>query len=130
MSICFICLVSQKQPIHLAPTLPPSSTHSRKSTVAPLQRAFSSFQHLHHQKRKGNKTSNDQPNRHQTFIDWRNTKPFKMPAKWDDARERDLLEEIYFVLSSRQPLSQDDKDAVESGMQQRGYQNLKWNAIR
>lgn len=53
-----------------------------------------------------------------------------MPTKWDDARERDLLEELFFVLSSRQPLSQEDKDAVVEGMQQRGYQNLRWNAIR
>ncbi|KAG8160520.1 hypothetical protein KVR01_010056 [Diaporthe batatas] len=54
----------------------------------------------------------------------------KMPTAWDATRERDLLEEIYFVLSSRQSLSQEDKDAVVEGMQQRGYANLKWNAIR
>lgn len=53
-----------------------------------------------------------------------------MPTVWDDAREQDLLEEIYFVLSSRQSLSQEDKDAVVEGMQRRGYPNLKWNAIR
>jgi hypothetical protein len=53
-----------------------------------------------------------------------------MPPVWDDARERDLLEEMYFVLSSRQPLSQEDKDAVVVGMKQRGYLSLTWNAIR
>ncbi|KAG6360653.1 hypothetical protein INS49_011718 [Diaporthe citri] len=68
--------------------------------------------------------------RHRASIDRRNPKHLKMPAVWDDARERDLLEEIYLVLSSRQPLSQEDKDAVAAGMKQRGYQNLTWNAIR
>lgn len=76
------------------------------------------------------KTSNDQPYRHQAVIARRHSKHLKMPAVWDDARERDLLEEIYFVLSSRQPLSQEDKDAVAAGMKQRGYQNITWNAIR
>ncbi|KAK2607802.1 hypothetical protein N8I77_006452 [Diaporthe amygdali] len=59
-----------------------------------------------------------------------NYEQFSMPSVWDDARQRDLLEEIYFVMSSHQSLSQDDKDAVVAGMQQRGYTTLKWNAIR
>lgn len=53
-----------------------------------------------------------------------------MPPTWDDARQRDLLEEIYLVLSSRQSLSQEDKDAIVAGMQQRGHVTLNWNAIR
>lgn len=135
MSICFICLVSQKQPIHPAPTLPHTSSLSRQHIQGnqpslPSSACFSLLQHLHHKRRKRNKTSNGQPHRHKPFIDCRISKPFKMPAKWDDTRERDLLEELFFVLSSRQPLSQEDKDAVVEGMQQRGYQNLRWNAIR
>ncbi|KAL1854883.1 hypothetical protein Daus18300_011301 [Diaporthe australafricana] len=53
-----------------------------------------------------------------------------MPSVWDETRQRDLLEEIYFVLSSRQSLTQEDKDAVVAGMQSRGYATLNWNAIR
>lgn len=53
-----------------------------------------------------------------------------MPPMWDDVRQRDLLEEIYFVLSSRQSLSQEDKEAIVAGMQQRGHTSLNWNAIR
>ncbi|KAI3398141.1 hypothetical protein diail_9763 [Diaporthe ilicicola] len=53
-----------------------------------------------------------------------------MPSVRDETRQRDLLEEIYFVLSSRQSLTQEDKDAVVEGMRSRGYATLSWNAIR
>lgn len=81
MSICFICLVSLKQPIHLAPNpsshlLPPQHIQCNQLSLPPPPSArFSLLQHLHHDKRRGNKQSNDQPYRHQTFIDCRDTTP-------------------------------------------------------
>lgn len=84
------------------------------------------------QEEKESNESNGRTYPHHTTVHTSTTKAnlLKMPAVWDDARERDLLEEIYFVLSSSQPLSQEDKDAVVVGMRQRGYHNLTWNAIR
>lgn len=125
----FIYLIAQKQstnplfPCHLVPhskqashPLPPCAVHFLLSIS------------------EGGKetTRNGTPSPHQTTNPHITTSLnlLKMPTTWDAARERDLLEEIYFVLSSRQSLSQEDKDAVVEGMQQRGYANLKWNAIR
>lgn len=54
----------------------------------------------------------------------------EMPSTWDDARQKDLLEEIYFLMASRQLLTQDDKNIIVKGMQQRGHTDLSWNAIR
>ncbi|KUI63197.1 hypothetical protein VP1G_10322 [Cytospora mali] len=52
----------------------------------------------------------------------------KMPSVWDEARQKDLLEEIYFRTAPQ--LSLDDKNAIVQGMENRGHPDISWNAIR
>ncbi|KAK7727549.1 hypothetical protein SLS53_001220 [Cytospora paraplurivora] len=55
-------------------------------------------------------------------------KHYKMPSAWDDVRQKDLLEEIFFITNPQ--LTQGDKDNIVQGMKQRGHADLTWNAIR